>query len=492
MTGTRTSGYEQGSLLSRLHTVYPYHRTARRRRALSFMLVVMSLCLVAPLQAQQSGGLTPPQQNTLDAIFTLCPPLTMIPTTGATDDLRQRCTEVVVNGSAGDVALLPMAPEEAATQATNSVESSIKNIGARLATVRAGVTGLDLRRFSLNIDNQPLPGTLVASLAPIAAVASAAPASSSPIFKRLGLFVNGGISLGNKDATDKEAGFDFTTLGVTGGVDYRFTNRLVLGLAFGYASNNSDIDKTDFVGGRAGGKADTNSYTVSAYGTYYLSDFYVDGIVSYGWNHYDINRNIIYNILGLNSAQNGPTSNPNNITVVNQTARGNTDSTQFSFSLGTGYDFSTGGFTFGPSARMNYIKINIDGYRESINNTDAGFGLSLAFDSQHIVSLTSLLGAQASYAISTGVGVFLPQVRVAWEHEFEDDSRTITARFIADPANTPIRIPTDNPDRDFVNFGVGVSAVFAGGFSAFVDYETVFALEDVTVHNVTLGVRKEL
>lgn len=495
MTGARTSGYEQGSQVSSFRTVCQFRKTVEGWLCLSFVLVFASLCMVTPLLAQQSSGLTPPQQDMITAIFTLCPALT--PTTGATEDLRLRCTEVVANSLSGNAAeaegaLLPMAPEEVVTQATNSVETSIKNIGARLVTVRAGATGLDLRRFSLNIDGQPLPGTLVASLMPIAAAASSVSTSTPPLFKRLGLFVNGNFSLGDKDATSNEAGFDFTALGVTAGADYRFTNHFVLGLAFDYAATNADIDNTDFRGGRAGGKADTDSYTVSAYGTYYVSDFYVDGIVSYGWNNYDIDRNIIYNILGLNSAQNGITSNPDNRTGVNQTAHGDTDGTQFSFSFGAGYDFSAGGFTFGPLARMNYIKIDIDAYREEINNSDAGFGLNLAFDSQNIVSLTSVLGGQASYALSTGVGVFLPHMRVAWEHEFEDDSRTITARFIADPANTPVLIPTDSPDRDFVNLGVGLSAVFAGGFSAFVDYQTALALDNVTQHSVTLGVRKEL
>jgi outer membrane autotransporter protein len=161
-------------------------------------------------------------------------------------------------------------------------------------------------------------------------------------------------------------------------------------------------------------------------------------------------------------------------------------------SFGTGYDFSTGGFTFGPFARVNYIMVDIDGYREEIDNTDPGFGLVLEFESQDVESLTSVVGAQASYAISTGLGVLLPQVRFEWEHEFKDESRTITARFVADPTRTPIEYVTDNPDRDFFNVGVGLSAIFRVGLSAFVHYETVLGLEDVTVHDIVLGVRKEL
>jgi len=51
---------------------------------------------------------------------------------------------------------------------------------------------------------------------------------------------------------------------------------------------------------------------------------------------------------------------------------------------------------------------------------------------------------------------------------------------------------TDAPDRNFFNIGVGLSATFRGGVSAFVSYETVLGLENITRHSVTMGVRKEL
>jgi uncharacterized protein with beta-barrel porin domain len=113
----------------------------------------------------------------------------------------------------------------------------------------------------------------------------------------------------------------------------------------------------------------------------------------------------------------------------------------------------------------------------------------LAINEQDVESLTWALGGQVSYAVSTGFGVLVPQLRFEWEHEFLDSERTITARFVADPANTPILLQTDNPDRDYFNFGAGLSAVFQRGVSAFVYYETVLALRDVTAHQVAVGLR---
>ena len=177
------------------------------------------------------------------------------------------------------------------------------------------------------------------------------------------------------------------------------------------------------------------------------------------------------------------------MTAITSGARSETDGSQYAFSLSTGYDFTARGFTFGPYGRINYLKADIDAFQEHIDNTNPGFGLALSIDDQDVESLTWVLGGQGSYALSTRFAVLLPQVRFEWEHEFLNDRRTVTARFVSDPANTPILLDTDRPDRDYFNFGAGLSAVFQRGTSAFVYYETVLALRDVTAHKIAVGVR---
>jgi hypothetical protein len=39
--------------------------------------------------------------------------------------------------------------------------------------------------------------------------------------------------------------------------------------------------------------------------------------------------------------------------------------------------------------------------------------------------------------------------------------------------------------------GAGLAALFRGGITAFVNWDTLLGLRDVTVHNVTAGVRFE-
>jgi outer membrane lipase/esterase len=488
MVGARLSQCKQGSSAS---------RTQAFSGLWSVMVVGLSLSMVALAQAQT------PTDAFRDALFppgTICPTLNDSDQTGGAEDLRQRCNEIAgadPTSVEGTMALGQVAAEEVATQGTLSVETSTRNIGARLAALRAASIGVSVRRFALHPQEPPPPVTLVASLSQYAAVGSAVPVETANPFPRLGIFANGTYTFGDKDETRSgaandtiEPGFDFDTFGATAGVDYRFTDSFILGLAFSYQTTDADLDASS-------GSVDTKSYNLSVYTTYYISAFYMDGIVTYGWNDYDIDRNIRYNIAGRND--DFPVLTPSGeTTTVNQTAKGDTDGRQFSFGFGAGYDFSVGGVTFGPLVRLNYIRLDIDGYQEEIDNEDDGFGWVLDVDSQDVESLISVLGGQVSYAISTGFGVLLPQVRFEWQHEFEDDSRTITARFVHDPGDpetnqrTPINYTTDDPDRDFFNVGAGLSATFRGGVAAFVYYETVLGLDDVTAHSFVLGVRKEL
>ncbi len=480
--------------------VKTYYRIVRRYIGVNMtgaVVLILELCMVAPVWAQT------PREAVENALFVgparICRQLledgaVREGLTGAQTDLGERCSELnrptenglVRSTAAGRFALTQVAAEEAASQGTSSIETSNNTIGARLAALRSGALGLSLRRYALHIDTPSLPGTLVASLVAQAADDRTELETAPELLGQLGFFATGSFLYGDKDETRSgtqndiiESGFDFDAFSATAGVDYRFSDHVILGIAFDYLSTDVDLDAFS-------GSVDAKGFRVSIYGTYYVSDaFYIDGIVGIGWNDYEIERNIRYVV---------------DTTTVDQTARSDTNGNQISLSFGAGYDVNKGGLTFGPFARLSYIDVNIDAYREDIDNTSPGFGWALEFDSQDVESLTIVLGVQASYAISMQRGVLQPHIRLEWEHEFKNDSRIITARFVNDPGGdpstgggrTPTRFATDDPDRNFFNLGVGFAAIFAPGKSAFVNYDTVLGLRDVTAHTFTLGVRREI
>ncbi len=269
------------------------------------------------------------------------------------------------------------------------------------------------------------------------------------------------MSFGDKSESSNELGFDFDTKGITAGLDYRFTDQFVVGGALGYVSNETDFDASR-------GDMAVKGYTLALYSTYYHNQAsYFDAIVSYGWNEFDASRQVSF-------------------LTFDEKASGDTEGTEISVSLGGGYDFNRNGFAFGPYGRINYVSADVDGYTENTST-----GLELVYDDQSVDSMTTLLGGQLSYAISTSRGVFTPQLRFEWAHEFKDDSRFIKARFLYDPTETSFRLSTDDPDRDYFNLGAGVSATFGAGKSGYIYYEALLGQEDVKQHSLAVGFRLE-
>ena len=407
------------------------------------LLLLALTGLSLPLQA----ALTPSEQELATALTNACnalqggvgeggpinpPPFTAARNLVGENNLRNACNAIRNADSR-------TAFEDAVMQALRS--------GAR----GISTSGLSLQGFAPS-DHLATSGRLSGG---------SAGADETPLVGGLGVFINGSLSTGDKDSSDSELGFDFDTQGLTAGVDYRFSDKLIGGGAVGYVNN-----VTDFVSNR--GDMGVDGYTLSLYATYYHDQHgYLDAIASLGWNDFTTNRRV------------DPGSG-----IPAAIVSGDTQGTEYTLSVGGGYDFNRGGLSFGPFARVNYISADIDSYTE---NTSTGFEFD--YYDQSVQSLRTHLGAQLSYAISTSRGILSPQLRAEWAHEFQDDSRFITARFLNDPTQTQFSLHTDNPDRNFFNLGVGLTATFAEGRSAFLYYEKTLKERDLNQESIAAGVR---
>jgi uncharacterized protein with beta-barrel porin domain len=355
-----------------------------------------------------------------------------------------------------------LSPDEVGAQGAMSTSvrtQQLRVLGARLAAIRGGASGLTGTMPSIVLDQEP---PRVAQTPPT--TATDATRSSSSGTGRLGLFLNGTGAFGDRDRSDLEEGYDFNNYGATAGADYRLTPSFVAGVALSYYRTNAEIDFDQ-------GSTDTNSYGISLYGTYYVNNFFFDLLGGFMWNSYDNERRVQLTVP----------------TPVDTFATSDTDGRQYTVAAGVGYDFYHRAFRFTPLARLDYVNLQVDGYKES---NGQGFGLEVA--NQSAESLQSSLGAQVAYSWALGFGVLVPQVRGEWRHEFFDDQRSIRARFLDDPnPNASFTTGTDKPDRDYFVVAAGLSAVFARGFSAFLNYETFLGLKDFTRHEFTGGVRVE-
>ncbi len=411
----------------------------------------------------------------------------------ATGEFGDMCDYLTALDETADqqAAIAELTPEEIAAQGQLSLgaqKTQLGNIGARLAALRGGATRqtleqlavlirgrpLDLggiraswraryddHRFAKRVDSalaRALAGGLAAADEDIPEAASGAP--------RWGLFVNGRISIGDRPTTVRETGFDFETLGLTAGADYRVNDRLVLGGAVGYLDSDTDLVQD-------GGRLDASGYSLSAYGSYYRQKFYLDGVLSYGRNEYDVTRNI-----DLPQPFQGR---------QRFTALGSPDGSQISASLGAGYEGQVRAWSLGGYGGLSWIDSEIDGYAE----TGAG-PFNLAIADQDVESLLSEAGVEVAYASSQSWGVLRPTLRLSWLHEFEDDARLIRSRFVDDLTANQFVIPTEEPDRDFFNVTTGLTATLARGRTLFLVYDTDLERDDLDVYTFTVGARFEL
>jgi outer membrane autotransporter protein len=390
-----------------------------------------------------------------EALDELCP-------TTDSPELQDQCASLAsLDDEEAASALREISPDEVPVQASNALEVATiqsNNLRTRVQALRAGeVPTLGLNGLVIRMAGRTLPADAIAGALFEDATGGGA-SSDESIAGRLGLFVNGFIDFGNKDTTSRELGFDFDTLGITAGADYRVTPKWVLGGAFGYADTDADFDAS-------GGDHESDTWMLSAYGIYYPTEvIYVDWFINYGTSDYTTDRNI-------------PT--------LGTSTKGDTDGNQWSANINAGADFSKGAWVLTPYGNIEYIDVEIDGYTESGNS-----GLELAIEDQDIESLRSTLGGRVSRANSFSWGVLNPSAYVEWVHEFEDDAQLLTSRFAADPS-VPFTVESDDPDRDFFNLGLSVTGTFPGGRGTFVSYEAVVGQEDVTRHRVNIGFRME-
>ncbi|MCU7920659.1 MAG: choice-of-anchor D domain-containing protein [Candidatus Thiodiazotropha sp. (ex Epidulcina cf. delphinae)] len=395
-----------------------------------------------------------------------------------TQRMQEDCNAVVEAATLDDanttMALFQVTPESA-TKANNTTrqggEAQTRNLGSRISALRSGVRGLSFKGLDLQIDEQNLPVELIAQAYNNSGRGGGASADNPLLASRLGVFITGDISTGSKDETDLESGLDFDTYGLTVGADYRITNQFILGGAVGYIDTEAELE-------RNAGDLDAQGYSLSLYGTYYSEqNYFVDFSATYGKNDFDQQRSIIYQLGGLD---------------VNQELTADYDGDMFSLFIGSGYDFNRGAWTFGPRADLEYIKSDVDGFTEETSDPTApGGGWATRIGETDQRWLTLNVGGRASYTHGTDWGVLIPYARLDWLHEFKDDAQIITAHFVSDPGGNAINIETDDPDRDYLRLRIGTSAQFQNGVVGFIDYGTILAQSDWSVHTISAGLRME-
>lgn len=265
------------------------------------------------------------------------------------------------------------------------------------------------------------------------------------------------------------------------GLDYRVTERTVIGAILGYEEAETEFDANlpglNFVPLADAGEIDSEAYALTLFASHNLSEaWYIEASGGYTESELEIERRAVF-------------QNEDRDTSVNSLTSGESDGSEYWASLSSGYAFQLGAWSLSPYAGISWARSSVDGYREE-DLSGSGFAMRIAEVERE--SLIGLLGFSINAAISTGAGVVMPHLRLEYEHEFDRDAETLAASFLLDAADTAYTVTGDDPDEDFFNIGIGLVAVLPDGWMPFIDYEAQLGNDSYERFRITIGLRLAL
>ena len=280
---------------------------------------------------------------------------------------------------------------------------------------------------------------------------------------------------------DAERGFEGDSQAAEVGLDYRLSDRSVIGAIVGFERTDyefvAEAAGVNFVPASVAGEADSDnlyltlfaSWNVGKTGYFELSGGYEQSDGSY-------RRNSVFQ------------ESTRTLPQVDVEVEGDADGDVTWFSANGGFDVNRGAWSFGPYLGLTHTSSKVDAYTERDLSAS---GLNMSFASTSRDSLLGHAGFRVSYAASTRTGVVLPQLRLEYQNEFEDDAQDVTAQFALDASGNQYQMNGDSADKSSLNAGFSLAIVLQNGWMPFFDYSILIGNDGLDRQRATLGLRVE-
>jgi hypothetical protein len=115
--------------------------------------------------------------------------------------------------------------------------------------------------------------------------------------------------------------------------------------------------------------------------------------------------------------------------------------------------------------------------------------LVLFVQGHDIESATATAGFNIRSAWPVSFGTVLPSFRAELNHEFKSGARLVTAHFLRDMESS-FTVPIDRPDASYAKLAAGLQAVFARGYSAYVEVTQDVLRSDLHFRTIQVNVSK--
>ncbi len=273
-----------------------------------------------------------------------------------------------------------------------------------------------------------------------------APRKESP----WGVFGSALASSGNLDDKDAQPGYSFSVGGGIIGVDYRVTDGFIAGLSGGFVRGTADINEQ-------GGDVTSSSFRYGVYSTAYNDRCHLNLYVGGASDSFDTSRNI---------------------PRFTRVDTGDIKGTEFNAAAQTGVSFNPKFAQVAPFVGVNYDRLRLNQF------TEEGAGaLNLNVAAQTAESVRSSLGVKLSRAFFVeNEATLIPFLSAAWQHEFEDQQRTMVAQFAAGGGSFSVDTAEASRNGALVNAGIDIDWVsgFSGRFAYLLDWRSDFISKTIS------------
>ncbi|NRB38802.1 MAG: autotransporter outer membrane beta-barrel domain-containing protein [Pseudomonadales bacterium] len=385
------------------------------------------------------------------------------------------------------------AGEEFSTQGDMSdsfIGSQLSGLASRISALRHGGS-----RFALNEVYDE--GVLVATATlkgerPSGGSAGDADSGEASGWSPWGSFLNASYGYGDRAPTEREDAFDFEGMTVNGGVDYRFSNRHVLGVMLGYQQETLQFDSALSI---VDGGVDMTAMSLQPFYLYQSERWYFTSSIGYQQMAFTMDRSIRY-----------PSLNPN-VGSTDTVTISDADAGSVSSSSTVGMSFFiTPTLTLEPYFSLDYRHITVNSYTEEDIN---GTGFNLVVEEQDLPSLETAYGLKLQAVWQPSFAVIIPYIDTQFRIQHEDEARDINSYYfnatdgLTDIEQASFSLPTDAPDAVYQIIVIGLSSVIrgasqsdlssqaSGGIQVFINYRHFLNLEHYNQAQFSGGLRYE-
>ena len=252
-------------------------------------------------------------------------------------------------------------------------------------------------------------------------------------------WMDGFTKIGDQDAEDGFSGFDYNLSGIVVGLDKLFKDGLLGGVSYGLSHSDIDLD-------RGRGHGDIDSSFISLYGSLFSDRTYLDIALSYARQSYDNTRNIA-------------------VGALTRMAHSDHKADLYSSYAEAGYNFGIQKWVVQPFAALQYSYLSEEKYTEL-----GADGVNLLVDCRRNKFLVSDLGLRVNHPFKKDSWTCIPDLSIAWLHDYDIDDRLITASFDGSPG---VSFTTENRhvDKDGLRIGAGISLLKKTGVSLYLKYD---------------------